>query len=552
MSTMFFDAFTEIGPRVRKHPAAAWKLEHVVAEMEHCSISAAMVGSTLSVSYEAMHENLALSARIAGDDRLHAVWNALPDAAGDFPAPAELVRLMRKHDVRAVSLHPHLESDNWDILAASSQPLLSHLAAERILTIIDMRQLKDYRDLDAVLQRHPTLRVLLLAARWNDQRHLLPIFRARKNLHITFDRLQAHLLVEQLVEEGHADRLLYASYAPHMAMGAHRCYIDYAEVPEAARRKIAGGNLVRLLGLKAPPRTRENRDEDPIMAAARRGERLPVPVIDMHMHILHEGMNGAGATVMRDGGPSGVHRLIERLGVTGGGFMSWNGVVSADTMGGNEVVAKTLDASPPGFWGLASIDPAHYGPSEMRDLVPKIHADPRMVGMKPYYVHGIQYHHKSWAPWWRYGNEHSLYALIHRGRDDFAEVDALAEKYPRVRWVVAHCGESHRIADMAIESMLRHRNVFAEITLTPVAFGLIDYLVEHAGVDRVVYGSDLPMRDPRQQLGWVVFSRLGFEAKRRVLGANAARILAPCLRGLPARNRPPPTEPVVRARRRSR
>ena len=159
--------------------------------------------------------------------------------------------------------------------------------------------------------------------------------------------------------------------------------------------------------------------------------------------------------------------------------------------------------------------------------------------MKPYVQYGVEYHHPSYDVWWRYGNRHNFYAAIHRNRDDFLEVNTLAKRYPRVRWVVYHCGSDYRTADLAIASMLQHPNVFAEITLTPVTFGIIDYLVKHGGEDRVVYGSDLPMRDPRQQLGWVVFSRLSVNQKKKVLAANALRILKPCIARLPKWNCPP-------------
>ncbi len=534
---MYFDGFTQIGPRSKKHPSHAWKLADVLAEMDHCSISGALVTSTTAVSYEPMFSNLELSARIAPHDHLFAAWNVLPHHTGEFPAPGALQKLMRTHDVRAVTINPLTNS--WDVLADHSGELLAWLARTRVLTIIARSELKDYRELAALLAAHPKLPLLLTAASWMDQRYLLPLIAKHRNLHVSFDKLQGHYLVEHLAAIGCEDQLVFASNAPLMSMGAHRCYIDYAAVPLATRRKIAGGNLTRLLKGQAPPRLRTNRSEDAIMSAARQGRPLPVPVIDMHMHILHEGMHGAGGTCrMENGGPKGVLALLGRLGVVGGGFMSWNGVVSADTVGGNEAVRQTLDATPKGFWGLASFDPAHYTQAELAQLIPQTYADKRFIGMKPYHVHGIEYHHKSYDQWWRYGNERRFYALIHRNRDDFAEVDALAAKYPEVRWVIAHCGESHRVADLAIEAMKKHRNVYAEITLTPVTFGVIDYLVEHIGADRVVYGSDLPMRDPRQQLGWVVFSRLTLAAKRQVLGGNALRVIKPCLKRLPAYNRP--------------
>jgi len=79
----------------------------------------------------------------------------------------------------------------------------------------------------------------------------------------------------------------------------------------------------------------------------------------------------------------------------------------------------------------------------------------------------------------------------------------------------------------------------AKINLASVPLGMIDYLVERCGEGRVLYGSDLPVLDPRQPLGWVVFSRLPVAAKKKVLGQNALRVIRPCRSRLPAYNRPP-------------
>ncbi len=218
--------------------------------------------------------------------------------------------------------------------------------------------------------------------------------------------------------------------------------------------------------------------------------------------------------------------------------MSWNGTVSGDSLAGNECVRQALDVAPKGYWGLASFDPAHYTQAELRKVIPEVYRDKRFIGMKPYVTYGIEYHHPSYDVWWRFGNRHHLYAGIHRNRADFLEVSTLAKKYPKVRWVVYHCGGDYAIADKAIECMREHPNVYAEVTLTSVVFGIIDYLVAHAGEDRILYGSDLPMRDPRQQLGWVIFSRLSLEQKIKVLTTNAMDVIRPCLSRLPEHNRP--------------
>lgn len=56
--------------------------------------------------------------------------------------------------------------------------------------------------------------------------------------------------------------------------------------------------------------------------------------------------------------------------------------------------------------------------------------------------------------------------------------------------------------------------------------GVIEHLARQMGADRVLFGTDASMRDPRPQLTWVVFTRLPEADKRKILGENFARILS--------------------------
>lgn len=534
---VYFDAFTQIGPRRYKHPAEKWSLEELLQDMEHCSISAAFVSSTMTLQYDPMYSNLELSKQLAPYPQLKAIWNLLPHQTGEFPPPAKLEMLLKENDVRAVMLHPL--SNGWDWKAEHSQPLLNKLAAMKILAISSAAELGGWHDLETFLQQFPQLPVLLIHANWIEQRYLLPLVQRFRNLHICFDQFQINEGLEYFVREGKEDQLLFASNGPAMSMGAHRTYIDYAAIPASTKIKIAGGNLQRLTGAKSPT-PKNNPNEDALMQSVRGGRPLAVPIIDMHMHVLNEGLNGAGGLGyrMENGGPSGVFRHLKQLGVTGGGFMSWNGVVSLDAPAGNIATAKTLDAAPPGFWGLGTFDPVHYNETKFMEMVRALYADRRFIGMKPYHFYGLEYHDRHYDPWWAFGNERGYYGLLHATRNDLLEIDTLAGKYQNSRWVIAHACGSFKTADMAIAVMQKHPNVYAEITLTPVHSGIIEYLHAAVGPDRILYGSDLPMRDPRQQLGWLVFTRLPLEHKKMILASNAVKLIGPLRSWLPEKNRP--------------
>jgi predicted TIM-barrel fold metal-dependent hydrolase len=49
--------------------------------------------------------------------------------------------------------------------------------------------------------------------------------------------------------------------------------------------------------------------------------------------------------------------------------------------------------------------------------------------------------------------------------------------------------------------------------------------VNEAGADRVLFGSDMPLMDPRPQIGKIITADISDEAKQLILGDNARRLL---------------------------
>lgn len=527
--TVFFDSYTEIGPRNAKHPAERWSLDHLLEDMELCSISAALVAHTQSVMYDAMTANRRLVDMLKPHPQLVPVWNLIPLGTDEMPPLQSLGAEIASAGVGALAIHP--KSNRWEMRSRRGRELLTWLQDQPQPLLVSWAELEGWQNLAYIMEAFPRLKLLLRGMGWGDQRLLLAALEEFPGLHVSLENYQAHYGVEDLVQHGFSDRVCYASNAPKMSVGAHRFAVDYADVDDTLKQAVAGGNLCRLMQRGLPTPASAPKQDDVIMESARAGKPLPVPVLDFHLHVLDEGLNGAGWHVrMLNGDVAGMTRLLRKCGVVGGGLMSWNGTVGCDVIAGNECVRNALDNAPDGYWGLPTFDPTHFSREEMTRMVAQSYSsDHRLLGMKPYQRFAVPYDDPSYEPWWEYGNEHRLYALIHRIRGDFSEVENLARRYPQVRWVVAHCGANYKVADMAIACARAHPNVYLEITLTPVPGGIIEYLVQGAGADRVLYGSDAPMRDPRQQLGWVVHTRLSESDKRKVLGSNAVRVLEPAL-----------------------
>jgi len=447
-----------------------------------------------------------------------------------------LLKKIAEYDVRAVTLRP--ETNGWALLSRTSRPLLDALEATGTLVIIEFLMDINAKGMEELLDRHPGLFVLARNVWWINQRVMLPLLCHYRNLHVAFDTFQIHYGIEWLVGQGCENQFIFASNAPRMSIGAHRCYVDYADVSPVIKEKISAGNLVRLLGGQKPPRSIINGDEDPIMAAARHGQPLSPLVLDFHAHILDEGLHGAGLNhVILNGGPEGVQRMARRLGVDGIGLMSWNRPVGVHADDGNRCTQAALNVLPDSCWGLGTFDPVRDTDKMTRAKMQKLFADDRFLGLKPYPEYGPHYDDPAHEVWWQFGQENGLYALLHPNRTDLSEIEMLCSRYPNMIFVAAHCGGSYKVAETAINLACRYTNFYAELTLTTVPLGVIEYLVSGCGADRVLYGSDLPMRDPRPQLGWGVYSRLGVQQKEKVLGLNANALLRHVRGGRLQRNR---------------
>ena len=150
-----------------------------------------------------------------------------------------------------------------------------------------------------------------------------------------------------------------------------------------------------------------------------------------------------------------------------------------------------------------------------------------MKGMKPYNPRqGLPYNDPLYRPWWEYGNEHHLFAKMHPSEDFINEMHDLATRYPNVNFLLAHSGWTWKHCRQHVALAKAYPNCFCEITFTSVTNGTIEWMVEQVGSERVLYGSDAPMRDPFPQFGWVVHADISEEDKRNIIGRNMEKIIA--------------------------
>lgn len=527
--TRYFDCFAAIGRRASKDPEAPWTTEQLLAEMERCQVHGALVVSHLAKEVHPTVGNPIVTETCNNHPRLYPCWVGLPHHTGEFPKPDALLNDMAANGVRALKIYPRHYKHAVD--ARTLGTLLGALQEARIVLIVDRGERDtaaqiEWTEIAWICQNFPNLPLLLHSVRWEATRHLVPLADDYANLYFEFSNYQGNRMLEFWCERIGHERLLFGTQAPEKSIGAARAYVDYSDLSHEQRQAIAGGNLQRLLGLSDPPPPYSGDvPRDQIVQQALAGKPITdISVVDAHAHIAQKGGRGAAMVAMNEADAKGVVERNRKLGVKKTCVSAWTAIWT-DYKLGNEDTILALREFPEEIVGYAVLDPNYV--VDWQAECRYYYEECGFRGMKPYWPRmGVPYNDPRYDPWWQYGNEHHLFALMHPSDNFKEEMPDLAERFPNINFLLAHSGWTWGHARMHVEMAKRFPNCFLEITFTSVTNGTIEYMVREVGSERVLYGSDAPMRDPFPQFGWVVYADISEEDKRNILGRNMQRILS--------------------------
>jgi predicted TIM-barrel fold metal-dependent hydrolase len=224
-------------------------------------------------------------------------------------------------------------------------------------------------------------------------------------------------------------------------------------------------------------------------------------------------------------------RYLKILDAAGVDLACINCVFFGDARAANDLVARYVAARPDRFVGAAFVTP-HYPKEALKELDRCFDK----LGMKflkiyPDYF-GRPNDDPAYFPIFEWANERGLAIMGHATfgfdpphvsiPDRFM---ALHDRFPNVSWVIAHSGNKTAGQIGSVEAAQRCPKVYLETCTSYGEHGTIERLVNGAGADRVLYGSDMPLMDARLQVGRIATAEISEDAKRKVLGLNAMQLL---------------------------
>jgi predicted TIM-barrel fold metal-dependent hydrolase len=275
-----------------------------------------------------------------------------------------------------------------------------------------------------------------------------------------------------------------------------------------------------------------------------KGFSTTCPIVDMHGHV------GPFYGCYLPSSPlETMRRRLKRCGVQRI-VCSHHSALACDVERGNNLMQDLVNSHSDEFLAYWVINP-HYPEITARDLK-SFSTRTGFVGLKfwPDY-HLVPVNSPKYAAALEYADAQGLLVLVHTfGESPFdapALLGEVAERYPRARFLMGHSGYGEWERSVAIARDLA--NVYLDLTsvvqaldfaqmpggslmpaapsLSPHVNGLIEYMVQTAGSQKVVFGSDLPWYSQHYHAGAVLFARISDDARHDILHRNAERLLGP-------------------------
>ena len=254
-----------------------------------------------------------------------------------------------------------------------------------------------------------------------------------------------------------------------------------------------------------------------LLELGRRGEPITgIEVIDMHSHI------GRAAFTIPDTTAGGIVEVMARTGVAVTVITAMLPMAEAEYEAANAEVLEAIRAYPGRILGYYRPFPSNPAVS-MEEAARRI--DEGFVGVKLHNINKFAYTSPAYVPYLAAANARRMPVLCHSWGDgeEFEQFRAIAADYPGVSLLLAHTGSVNE--DEYIRIAGECENVYLELALSRAPRGLVARLAERAGVEKIVWGSDVCFINQAHQLGKVLGARISEEEKAAVLGGNARRIL---------------------------
>lgn len=239
----YFDCNCSYGRAARPAFRYAATPAELIAEMDWGGIDRALVYHANQRFSSPTSYNPIIADELRGQPRLEATWAILPSQTGELPPPSELFKRMQSAGIRALRAFPDEHRYNLDGLTFGD--FCAALVDRHVPLFVKWNCLS----IGTLLKDFPNLTVVAVNQGPHSlERYLRPLLDRYPNFHLETSGLLVAGLIEEFCARYGSQRLLFGSGYPDNCSGGALLRLIQAEISDADKAAIAGGNLDRLLG----------------------------------------------------------------------------------------------------------------------------------------------------------------------------------------------------------------------------------------------------------------------------------------------------------------
>ena len=131
-------------------------------------------------------------------------------------------------------------------------------------------------------------------------------------------------------------------------------------------------------------------------------------------------------------------------------------------------------------------------------------------------------------PYYQYLSDTGKLLLLHTWgnspNDGYDQVAEIAERFPKMTIICGHSFFGSQID--GIECTKKYPNIYYELTAIPIVRGYFEDIVQHAGSERVLFGTDLPWFSSFHGIGMILSADITDEDRLNILYRNGDRLLS--------------------------
>lgn len=255
-----------------------------------------------------------------------------------------------------------------------------------------------------------------------------------------------------------------------------------------------------------------------------------IEAIDLHAHF---GRYDRGADSLKDRLSSGSIEIVRDRAQKAGIILTVVSSLKAFVpYGGNALIANeeackvAEDYSDILFWAVLNPKlPGSFGQVE------RLLQHPKCAGIK---IHPVEHNYEigeQGKPIFEFATTYNALVLTHSGESGAFPEDLvpLAKKYPQVRLILAHLGNSideNLSRQVWALKQMPTSNVYVDTSsMNSMCAGLIEWAVDEVGYERIVFGTDSPLYFAACQKARIEYAEVPRKAKHAILQDNARRLL---------------------------